>query len=204
MVLGGVVDSFIKQKGDVFNTILLKLSKHKDLESLYAQPDLQHIVLTFDRGYFYLRYVEQITKAMADTLGTAKKDPNLPVTYGDSKIYNNQTHVPEKGMRYAAWWVTKLQSGKNLYLCWDRDGLGKVVMLQTTYELFGPGKWVFEFQTPDGLPSPPVDMNTHPTLGHFTPHVFGNTATLLTWDQRGIAWFLCRYGMISILLYFMF
>lgn len=40
-------------------------------------------------------------------------------------------------------------------------------------------------------------MENHPDLKHFSPVIFNNMARLLTWEQRGIAWFLCRYGMVS-------
>ena len=73
VVLGGFVDSFIKKHGDVITSILLKLSKHKDLEALKRNPDLGHVVLIFDRGYFLLSDVELITLCGANTWGTVKR-----------------------------------------------------------------------------------------------------------------------------------
>ena len=73
VVLGGFVDSFIKKHGDVIISILLKLSKHKDLDSLKRNPDLGHVVLIFDRGYFLLSDVELITLCGANTWGTVKR-----------------------------------------------------------------------------------------------------------------------------------
>ena len=59
------------------------------------------------------------------------------------------------------------------------------------------GKWVCKFKSPKGLPGKPLKFENHPKLQHFSPYIFHDVATLVTWEQRGIAWFLCRYGMVS-------
>ena len=73
VVLGGFVDSFTKEHGDVVKAILMKLTKHKDFEALKKNPDLGHIVLLFDRGYFLISHVELITLCGANTMGTCKR-----------------------------------------------------------------------------------------------------------------------------------
>ena len=59
------------------------------------------------------------------------------------------------------------------------------------------GKWVWKFKSPKGLPGKPLKLENHPKLKYFSLEIFHDVATLLTWEQRGIAWFLCRYGMVS-------
>jgi len=74
-------------------------------------------------------------------------------------------------MKCAYWWERKLKSGVTLYLCCYRDGLGKVVLMQTTHTLFGPGKWIMQFKTPNGLKGDPVALDKHAQLKHFSPEV---------------------------------
>ena len=74
-----------------------------------------------------------------------KRSITNPVTYGDSTPVAGQVYVPKRGMKCALWWERVLPNGKKLYLCCYRDGLGKVVLLHTTHEMFGPGKGVFQF-----------------------------------------------------------
>jgi len=52
------------------------------------------------------------------------------------------------GMKCASWWAKTLSSGKTIYLCCFRDGLGKVVLVHTTHTMFGPGMMLSLFFCP--------------------------------------------------------
>ena len=97
VLFGGFIDKYDRSLADVIKFILLQLSKHTTMDELLRDPDLSHILLMFDRGYFSESEVELITSAGANTGGTAKISWSVPVTYGDSKPISGQTYVQKKG-----------------------------------------------------------------------------------------------------------
>ena len=97
VLLGGYIDRYDSTLDDVVKSILLQLSKHTSMDALLKDPDLQHLLLMFDRGYYEESKVEVITDAGANTGGTLKRSWSIPVTYGDSKPVAGQTYVEKKG-----------------------------------------------------------------------------------------------------------
>ena len=138
----------------------------------------------------------KITSAGGKAWGTAKRAMWMPLTYGDGKLHPHQQFISEWGLKAAYWWQLDLRNGSKIYLCAYRNGLGKVVLAQTTDIQFGPGKWVFEYDTPIGLEGDPKPLTQDPELAPYSS-MFDNSAVLLTRHQRGWAWFVCRYGMVT-------
>ena len=97
VLFGGFIDKYDRSLSDVIKSMLLQLSKHTSMEDLFKDPDLGHILLMFDWGYYSEPEVELGTSTGANSGGTVKKSWSLPVTYGDSKPVVGQTYVEKKG-----------------------------------------------------------------------------------------------------------
>ena len=72
VLFGGFIDKYDRSLSDVIKSILLQLSKHTTMEDLFKDPDLGHILLMFDRGYFSEPEVELVTSTGANSGGTPK------------------------------------------------------------------------------------------------------------------------------------
>jgi hypothetical protein len=99
----------------------------------------------YDRGYGGTEgQVNQWSiRAQAQLFGTSKRMLTYPFTF-DQVAGNNRTLIQERGTS-CQYWAKKKVNGTNVeqFAMANRNGLGRVVLMQTTMPEFGPGMFSF-------------------------------------------------------------
>ena len=102
-------------------------------------------IFFWDRGYGGINgEVNQWSvSAGATLLGTAKRMQSFPFTY-DQQPGPKRQLVPERGASAQYWAKRTIKNGPTVthqYALASRNGLGRVVLMQTTDDRYGPGKF---------------------------------------------------------------
>ncbi len=129
----------------------------------------------------------------ASLLGTAKRMRSFPFTYDQTPGPDRQL-VTEKGAAAQYWAKKMVQHGPtvtNQYAMASRNGLGRVIMMQTTIDSNGPGKFtlVTQRQCRDTVPEP----TTNEKLLQFETYLIEQ----LIATQRSPEWFNQRQFRIT-------
>lgn len=162
--------------------------------SILSQAKIE-CILAFDRGYGGTEgeVMTAVTKLGADLVGTAKKIPSFPFTFGKAPV-RNQICIPEEGAK-GVFWMQKVTpalaaTNKKHYALAYRSGLGRVVLAQTTLNIAGPGKWSFVSQS---VGDRPLASTANSALIEFER----DNIIQLTASQRTPEWFLLRFGRVT-------
>ncbi|CAM9432583.1 unnamed protein product, partial [Heterosigma akashiwo] len=142
---------------------------------------------------------EYVGEKGASTIGTVKRSRALPCHFGSPKpLQEHQELFTEDGERFAQFYTKKLACGKELLVCLYRNGLGKVVIMETTCGgLMGtPNQWVFEKDTTYGTEKDIVKLRDQ-ELGKTFPELLCERNLVLTTGQRDPSWFVARLWKLT-------
>ncbi len=131
--------------------------------------------------------------AGATLLGTAKRMRSFPFTY-DQVPGPDQQLITEKGAAAQYWAKKSVKVGATntqQYAMANRNGLGRVVLMQTTNEKFGPGK--FTLVTRGAFPDAAPARTSNEQLLFFEEE----SVDQLTSTQRSPEWFNQRQFRIT-------
>lgn len=125
----------------------------------------------------------------AEMHGTHKRTRNTPVTY-NRRPATDQICLTEDGAMVCKWFRRQLHSGPDyVYFAAFRNGLNKIVLMQTTMKEAGPMKWVYKIDT--SVP-PVVNYGSHPIFQHILEQCW-----ILTQCQGTPEWFVLRRFRIT-------
>lgn len=157
----------------------------------------------WDRGYGGPDGVINRTSVMRGlhVSGTAKRVPSFPFTFGTQTPGPRRMKISEEGSE-AMYWAKKKITGTDgrpstmQYAMGHRSGLGRVVLMQTTYPKCGPGKYAFI--TEKGIDDVEKTERQRKSVSNnkyyddFFKHFEENVVRRLTLGQSTPEWFLLR------------
>ncbi|CAM9763362.1 unnamed protein product, partial [Heterosigma akashiwo] len=189
--LGSVVDKQGVTLHDHFGTTIMAALQRVPHPDMLHGESMAGFVFAIDRGYFSVPVAEYVGTKGGHTLGTVKRGRGLPVTYGPKVLQKGQDLFSEAGTKFAQGYSKQLPCGKTLKLLMYRNGLGKAVILETTYPGFGVDQWVFELDTTYGRQDQAVPL-IQTELGMQYSNILCGESFMLTTGQRDASWFLAR------------
>ena len=142
---GGHVASKKESTIDCVKILLLALSG----ASIECQISLNRTKFFWDRGYGGVKG-EVNTFAIAKgavLVGTSKRMKSFPFTF-DQHPGPSRRLIQEKGTM-AAYWVVRGTGANKQFALANRSGLGRVVLMHTTDETLGPGRYTLITQQGD-------------------------------------------------------
>jgi hypothetical protein len=109
--------------------------------SIESQINLNGTTFFWDRGYGGVEgEVNSFALEKGAVLvGTSRRMKSFPFTF-DQQPGSARRLVQEKGSM-ASYWAVKTTSGRQQYALAHRNGLGRVVLMQTTDQDLGPGRY---------------------------------------------------------------
>ena len=183
---GGHVASRKESTLDCVKILLLALSG----ASIESQISLDRTNFFWDRGYGGVEgEVNSFAMAKGAVLvGTAKRMKSFPFTF-DQHAGPFRQLIQEKGTM-AAYWAVRGTGGNKQFALANRSGLGRVVLMHTTDETLGPGRYTLITQRGEN-----AKVRYWNDEDPVMPYI--QTIQMLTESQRTPEWFLLRKFRIT-------
>ena len=163
--------------------------------SIESQISLNGTTFFWDRGY---GGVEGEVNSFAlekgaVLIGTARRRKSFPFTF-DQQPGSARRLVQEKGSMASYWAVKTTPSGRQQYALAHRNGLGRVVLIQTMDPNLGPGRYTLITKS-----NKQAKIWFRMKDDTVPDYALGKTSnvTMLTESQRTPAWFLLRKFRIT-------
>jgi SAP domain len=183
---GGHVASRRESTIDCVKILLLALSG----ASIESQISLNRTKFFWDRGYGGVEgEVNSFAIAKGAVLvGTSKRMKSFPFTF-DQHPGPSRRLIQEKGTM-AAYWAVRGTAGNKQFALANRSGLGRVVLMHTTDEALGPGRYTLITQRGENAKIK-FWSDMDPVMQYI------DTVVMLTESQRTPEWFLLRKFRIT-------